>query len=43
MTEKRFTFNSDTVATNLKTPIVYDNKIMNIWEVLEKLKMELKL
>ena len=37
MTEKRFIFNSDTVATNLKTPIVYDNKIMNIGEVLEKL------
>lgn len=37
MIEKRFTFNRDTVATNLKTPIVYDNKIMNIGEVLEKL------
>ena len=37
MTEKRFTFNKDTVATNLKTPITYNNKTMSIGEVLEKL------
>lgn len=37
MSEKQFTFNKDTVATNLKTPITYNNKTMSIGEVLEKL------
>lgn len=36
-TEKQFTFNKDTVATNLKTPITYNNKTMSIGGVLEKL------
>ncbi len=37
MTQKRFTFFKDTVATNLKTPIVYNNEKMSIGEVLEML------
>ena len=37
LTEKRFTFNKDTVAINLKTPIVYNNEKMSIGEVLEML------
>lgn len=37
MTEKQFTFNRDTVAINLKTPIVYNNEQMSIGEVLEML------
>lgn len=37
MNEKRFTFIKDTVATNLKTPIVYNNEKMSIGEVLEML------
>lgn len=37
MTENRFTFIRDTVATNLKTPIVYNNEKMSIGEVLEML------
>ena len=35
--KKRFTFIKDTVATNLKTPIVYDEERMSIGEVLDKL------
>ena len=35
--DKRFTFIKDTVATNLKTPIVYNNEKMSIGEVLEML------
>ena len=34
MTENQFKFDRDTVATNLKTPIVYDEKRMSINEVL---------
>ena len=34
MTENQFKFDRDTVATNLKTPIVYDEKRMSIGEVL---------
>lgn len=37
MTKKQFTFNRDTVAINLKTPIVYNNEQMSIGEVLEML------
>ena len=37
MTENQFKFDRDTVATNLKTPIVYDEKRMSIGEVLDKL------
>lgn len=37
MVEKQFTFLKDTVAPNIKTPIVFNNKIMNIGEVLDKL------
>ena len=37
MTEKQFIFISNTVATNLKTPISHNNKTMSIGEVLEKL------
>ncbi len=37
MTEKRFKFDRDTVATNLKTPIIYDEERMSIGEVLDKL------
>ena len=36
MTENQFKFDRDTVATNLKTPIVYDEKRMSIGEVLDK-------
>ena len=37
MTENQFKFDRDTVATNLKSPIVYDEKRMSIGEVLDKL------
>ena len=37
MSKKRFTFINDTVAPNLKTPIVFNNEIMSISEVLDKL------
>lgn len=37
MTENQFRFDKDTVATNLKTPIVYDEERMSIGEVLSKL------
>lgn len=37
MTKKRFIFDRDTVATNIKMPIVFDNEQMNIGEVLNKL------
>ena len=37
MIENQFKFDRDTVATNLKTPIVYDEKRMSIGEVLDKL------
>ena len=37
MTKNQFKFDRDTVATNLKTPIVYDEKRMSIGEVLDKL------
>lgn len=37
MTENQFKFDRDTVTTNLKTPIVYDEKRMSIGEVLDKL------
>ena len=37
MTENQFKFDRDTVATNLKTPIVYDEERMSIGEVLKKL------
>lgn len=37
MTENQFKFDSNTVATNLKTPIVYDEERMSIGEVLSKL------
>lgn len=37
MTENQFKFDRDTVATNLKTPIVYDEERMSIGEVLSKL------
>ena len=37
MTENQFKFDRDTVAINLKTPIVYDEKRMSIGEVLDKL------
>ena len=37
MTEKRFTFIKDTVAPNLKTPIVFNNETISIGEVLDKL------
>lgn len=36
-TKKQFKFDRDTVATNLKTPIVYDGERMSIGEVLDKL------
>lgn len=35
--ENQFKFDRDTVATNLKTPIVYDGERMSIGEVLGKL------
>lgn len=37
MTENQFKFDRDTVATNLQTPIVYDEERMSIGEVLDKL------
>ena len=37
MIENQFKFDRDTVATNLKTPIVYDDERMSIGEVLSKL------
>ena len=37
MTENQFKFDRDTVATNLKTPIIYDEETMSIGEVLGKL------
>lgn len=37
MTENQFKFNKDTVATNLKTPLVFNNETMSISEVLNKL------
>lgn len=37
MSKKPFTFINDTVAPNLKTPIVFNNEIMSISEVLDKL------
>lgn len=37
MSKKQFTFIKDTVATNLKTPIVFNNETMSIGEVLDKL------
>ena len=37
MIENQFKFDRDTVAINLKTPIVYDEKRMSIGEVLDKL------
>ena len=35
--KKRFTFIKDTVALNLKTPIVFNNETISIGEVLDKL------
>ena len=37
MTENQFRFYRNTVATNLKTPIVFNNETMSIGEVLDKL------
>ena len=37
MGKKQFTFIKDTVAPNLKTPIVFNNETMSIGEVLDKL------
>lgn len=37
MTKNQFKFDRDTVAMNLKTPIVYDEERMSIGEVLDKL------
>lgn len=37
MTKKRFIFAHDDVALNLKTPIMDDNKRMNIGEVLDEM------
>lgn len=37
MSEKQFTFIKDTVAPNIKTPIVFNNETMSIGEVLSKL------
>ena len=37
MSKKQFTFIKDTVAPNLKTPIVFSNETMSIGEVLDKL------
>ena len=34
--KKRFTFIKDTVAPNLKTPIVFNNETISIGEVLGK-------
>ncbi len=37
MTEKQFTLDRDTVALNLKMPIVFNGERMNIGEVLDTL------
>lgn len=37
MSKKQFTFIKDTVAPNIKTPIVFNNETMSIGEVLSKL------
>ena len=37
MSKKQFIFTKDTVAPNLKTPIVFNNETMSIGEVLSKL------
>ena len=37
MSKKQFTFIKDTVTPNLKTLIVFNNEIMSISEVLDKL------
>lgn len=37
MIKKQFTFLKDTVAPNIKTPIVFNNETMSIGEVLKKL------
>ena len=37
MAENQFKFDRDTVAINLKTPIVYEEERMSIGEVLDKL------
>ena len=37
MSKKPFTFLKDTVAPNIKTPIVFNNETMSIGEVLDKL------
>ena len=37
MTENQFKFDRDTVAMNLKTPIVFNNETMSIGEVLDEL------
>ena len=37
MSKKQFTFIKDTVAPNIKTPIVFNNETMSIGEVLDKL------
>ena len=37
MNKKQFIFIKDTVAPNLKTPIVFNNETMSIGEVLDKL------
>ena len=37
MSENQFTFIKDTVAPNIKTPIVFNNETMSIGEVLDKL------
>ena len=37
MSKKQFTFIKDTVAPNIKTPIIFSNEIMSIGEVLDKL------
>lgn len=37
MSKKPFTFLKDTVAPNIKTPIVFNNETMSIGEVLNKL------
>ena len=37
MSKKQFVFIKDTVAPNIKTPIVFSNETMSIGEVLDKL------
>ena len=37
MSKKQFAFIKDTVAPNIKTPIVFSNETMSIGEVLDKL------